>query len=51
MKVKIIKTKWMRPVDLAALLGTSKQHINNMRNNGRIDSKTDRYGFTLVRGK
>ena len=51
MKVIIKKTDWMRPYQLAQILGTSKQHINNMINSGKIESKTDRHGLTLVRGR
>lgn len=51
MKIIIKKTDWMRPYQLAQILGTSKQHINNMINTGRVDSKKDRYGITLVRGR
>ncbi len=51
MKVIIKKTDWMRPYQLAAILGTSKQHINNMINNGKIESKITQHGVTLVRGR
>lgn len=51
MKIKIKKTDWMRPADLAKVLGTSPQNINYMKLSGKIDAKIDKYGFTLVRGK
>lgn len=51
MKVKIVKTKWMRPTDLARHFNTSKQNINNKITLGLIEKKKDQHGFTLVRGK
>jgi hypothetical protein len=48
--IKRTKTKWMRPVELAALWGTSKQNINGMKARGAIASKKDRYGNVLVQG-
>ena len=49
--IKIKKTKWMRPVDMAIYLGTSKQNVNNMQLRKKLEVKKDRYGITLVRGK
>lgn len=48
--VKITKTKWMRPHELAALLGISKQNLNNYIGRNKIERKYDKFGFALVRG-
>jgi len=50
MKIKIKKTDWMRPCDLARMWSTSPQNINYMVVKGKLKSKKDKYGLTLVRG-
>ena len=48
--IKIKKTRWMRPVDMAKFLGTSKQNVNNLVARGKLLRKKDRNGFSMVKG-
>ena len=40
----------MRPCDLARLLGTTTQNVHYMKITGKVKTKKDKYGFTLVKG-
>lgn len=44
-----LKTKWMRPSQMAKKYGKSLQIINYWKHNGNLEVKEGEYGITLVR--